>query len=327
MAGYISEFFGYQAEDKSEAALIAAEQKRCPFLGSQCTKILSRDRAISGVCAIQQKSENSPRVICCPIRIYADDYKMLYTISRSAFGRDLNLYSGRAAVAKAKQEGGAVAVFGHGWGGELRLPQREGTGSYFVDWVLARLNETGELVEFTAIEVQTIDTTGNYRDAREALLNSREIEASTVGLNWENVSKRIIPQLIYKGQVLQREDLCRTGLYFVCPKPVYERVLTRLGGREKLPKFPTQPASIHFVSYDYLTDGQVAEGTIAPIGVIEEHCTTVYKVQEAFSSLNLPEGNVYRDALRRSLYGSVEYQQESPELLKVAESSTKYGSE
>ena len=48
MAGYIAEFFGYQAQDNSEKALIAAEQKRCPFLKAQCTKILSRDRAISG---------------------------------------------------------------------------------------------------------------------------------------------------------------------------------------------------------------------------------------------------------------------------------------
>ena len=145
---------------------------------------------------------------------------MLRTIANNAFSMNLNLYAGRAAVDKSKSEGGAIAVFGHGWGGELRLPQREGTGSYFVDWVLARLDANGELVEFTAIEVQTIDTTGNYRDARQALEDGREIVPCTVGLNWENVSKRIIPQLIYKGQVLQREDLCRTGLYFVCPQPV-----------------------------------------------------------------------------------------------------------
>ena len=99
------------------------------------------------------------------------------------------MYAGRAAVDKARSEDGAIAVFGHGWGGELRLPQREGTGSYFVDWVLARLDTDGELVEFTAIEVQTIDTTGNYRDARQTLENSREIVPCTVGLNWENVSK------------------------------------------------------------------------------------------------------------------------------------------
>lgn len=303
MAGYIAEFFGYRSEDRSLDALTAVAQQRCPFLGTQCTKVLSRDRIISGVCAIRQKTDGSPDVICCPIRIYAEEYKMLRTISKNAFNQELNLYAGRAAVDKAKNEGGAIAVFGHGWGGELRLPQREGTGSYFVDWVLARLDGTGELVEFTAIEVQTIDTTGNYRDAREALINGREIVDCTVGLNWENVSKRIIPQLIYKGQVLQREDLCRTGLYFVCPQPVFDRVISRLGGKEKLPRFPMQPASIHFVSYDYVRDASENDGAIRPLDIVEEHCTTVYKVQEAFSSLNLPEGNVYRDALRRSLYG------------------------
>ena len=158
------------------------------------------------------------------------------------------------------------------------------------------------LKEFTAIEVQTIDTTGNYRTAREALLNEREIVDDTVGLNWENVSKRIIPQLIYKGQVLQREDLCKTGLFFICPQPVYERVINRLGGKYKIPKFPSQPASIHFVSYDYIREDN-KDGIIRSLDVIEEHCTTVYKIQEAFSALNLPEGNVYRDAIRRLLYG------------------------
>ena len=163
------------------------------------------------------------------------------------------------------------------------------------------MDDSGELVEFTAIEVQTIDTTGNYRTAREMLLHERAIVADTVGFNWENVSKRIIPQIIYKGQVLQREELCRTGLYFVCPQPIYDRVLRRLGGKERLPKFPTQPASIHFVSYDYI-DTETIDGKIRPLGVMEEHCTTVYKIQEAFSAMNLPDGNVYRDAIRRSLY-------------------------
>ena len=302
MSGYISEFFGYKAEDASTIALNTANSQICPFLGSPCTKVLSRDHLISGVCSVRQKTEGSPSVICCPIRIYAEDYKMLHLISRQAFGRDFGLYAGRAAVERARAEGGSIAVFGHGWGGELRLPQRAGTGSYFVDWVLARLDENGELAEFTAIEVQTIDTTGNYREARTALLENRSVISDTVGLNWENVSKRIIPQLIYKGQVLQREDLCRTGLFFVCPKAVYERVLNRLGGRERIPTFPTQPASIHFVAYDYTEPPR--DGSITQLGIVEEHCTTVYKVQEAFSSMNLPEGNVYRDAIRKSLYGT-----------------------
>ena len=304
MSGYISEFFGYRAEDDSKVALKSAADKKCPFICSSCTKLLGRDRTISGVCAIRQKTVGSPTVICCPNRIYADDYKILKTISKMAFGEDLNLYAGRVAVAKSKNENGAIAVFGHGWGGELRLPQRQGVGSYFVDWVLARLDEKGELKEFTAIEVQTIDTTNSYANAQKRLKKDRSVVADTVGLNWENVSKRIIPQIIYKGQVLQREELCKTGLYFVCPTPVYNRVLKRLGGKQHIPSFPTQPAAIHFIAYDYAADSSsVPKGEVMPLNVVEEHCTTVYKVQEAFSALNLPEGNVYGNAIRKSLYG------------------------
>ncbi|MDE6994717.1 MAG: hypothetical protein K2P41_09880 [Lachnospiraceae bacterium] len=303
MSGYISEFFGYRAEDKSEVALQNTAKQVCPFLSSYCTKALGdkTNRTLSGVCAVRQVTPGSPSVICCPNRIYAENYKMLAVISRKAFGADYNLYAGRLAVAEAKKRKGAIAVFGHGWGGELPLPKRQGKGSYYVDWILARLDGEGELVEFTAIEVQTIDTTGTYQNARRALIERHEIEKDTVGLNWENVSKRIIPQIIYKGQVLQREELCRSGLYFVCPKPVYDRVLDRLGGKGKLPQFPTQPAAIHFVAYAYLTD-EVEDGQIRPLGIIEEYCTTVYKVQEAFSAVDLPDQNVYRDAIRRSLY-------------------------
>ena len=304
MSGYISEIFGYRAEDTSDIALQNVSKQVCPFLSSYCTKALGdkANRTLSGVCSVRQVTLGSPDVICCPNRIYAENYKMLSTVAKKAFGAEYKLYAGRLAVSKAKEENGAVAVFGHGWGGELPLPKRKGKGSYYVDWILARLDGSGELMEFIAIEVQTIDTTGSYQNARRALIERHEIEKDTVGLNWENVSKRIIPQIIYKGQVLQREELCRSGLYFVCPKPVYDRVLERLGGKEKLPQFPTQPAAIHFVAYDFLPDIPVMDGTIRPLGIIEEYCTTVYKVQEAFSAVDLPDQNVYRDAIRRSLY-------------------------
>lgn len=306
MSGFISEFFGYRADDKSEQARAAAERKLCPFTNCTCTKILSRAKVPSGVCAIRQKMPGSPSVICCPFRIYADDYAILHEIAHRAFQSKLNLYSGRDAVGKAIQEKGAIAVFGKGWGGELCLPKRKGIGNYFVDWVLARLDEHGELAEFTAVEVQTIDTTGNYQTARKALIDCRKIVADTVGLNWENVNKRIISQLIYKGQVLQREDLCKKGLFFVSPKPVHDRVLERLGGKEKLPSFPDQNASIHFIAYDYNAVGPEVrkDGEILSLGTIEEYSTTVFKVQEAFSAVTLPDEHVFRDAIMRSLFSA-----------------------
>lgn len=75
MAGTIWEFFGYRADDHSAAAVAAATDKRCPFLNEVCEKRLS-DGAVSGVCAI--KPVTSAPVICCPIRLYADDYLLIH---------------------------------------------------------------------------------------------------------------------------------------------------------------------------------------------------------------------------------------------------------
>lgn len=308
MAGFITEFFGYSSIDSSDASLSAAAKSQCPFLGAPCTKTLSHgsSQIPSGVCAVAQKT--SPvDIICCPIRLYANDYEILKIIGGKAFGIDnLGYYSGSMAVERAKAEGGAVAVFGHGWGGELRLPKRsvkgEKVGNYFMDWVLARLDAHGELSEFTAIEVQTIDTTGNYRDSRDGLLDGRFLVSSTVGMNWENVNKRILPQVIYKGQVLQREPLCKSGLWFVTPQPVYERIEARLGGADNIGfGFPPQPGAIHFLRFDYDSDVSAEFGAIRPLKVIGDDCTTVERVNAAFGHVVLPEPGVYEAALRQAL--------------------------
>ena len=157
------------------------------------------------------------------------------------------------------------------------------------------------MIEFVAVEVQTIDTTGTYRPGYDALKTDSSIKKTTAGLNWENVAKRILPQLIYKGQILQREELCRSGLFFVCPAPVFERIMERLGGQEGLVRYALQPASITFAVYDYdMPDKPVSESLI-PLKNTLNHSTTVYKVQEAFNNVTLPVENVYRDAILRAL--------------------------
>lgn len=299
MAGTVWEFFGYRSTDKSTAAIAAASAGECPFLGSTCVKTLN-DRVISGVCAI--KPVTTGPVICCPVRLYADNYQILRDVAAQAFGAGFPLEPGRTAVATARRTGEpAVAVFGKRWGGELRLPQRSGGGSYFVDWILAKIDGRGELEEFVAIEVQTIDTTGNYQNGRLALLADRSIEPTTVGLNWENVSKRILPQLIYKGQVLQREALCKKGLFFVCPTPVYNRIMARLGGEKGLIRYEMQPASITFLGYDHDALQGAGDGAVVPLVIEVNHTTTVYKMQERFNNVELPNANVYRDAIRAAL--------------------------
>lgn len=305
MVGTITEFFGFRSTDKSAPAKKTAALQECPFIHEPCNKTLSRDsgKTYSGACAVKQKTSNES-VICCPIRLYADDYKLLHIIAEKTFKQKLPLFSGRQAVEGAKRHGGAVAVFGHKWGGELRLPKRNGTGNYFADWVLAFLDKDGKLQEFTSIEVQTIDTTGNYRLSRMALAEpERRIVSSSLGLNWENVNKRIIPQLVYKGQVLQREKLCKSGLWFVTPEPVYQKILSRLGGEQNLTfGYSPQPGALHFLRYDYDISSSVTDGHPTPLTVVGDECTTVEKVQAAFNNVALPEPGVYGTALKHALF-------------------------
>ncbi len=299
MAGTIWEFFGYRSNDTSTKAQRAAEAEKCPIINDKCEKTFN-DGSISGVCSLKPKTSNP--VICCPIRLYADNYQILKDVSSKAFGEGFDLVPGHEAVAYARENSKpCVAVFGKRWGGELRLPQKSGRGGYFVDWVFAKLDTAGELEEFVAVEVQTIDTTGSYRNGYEALKNGRSVINTTAGLNWENVSKRILPQLIYKGQILQREEMCKKGLFFVCPEPVFERIMDRLGGQNGLVRYALQPASITFVVYNHDLSGAVINAELIPLRETLTHSTTVYKVQEAFNNVTLPEENVYQKAILKAL--------------------------
>ncbi|MGA2262342.1 MAG: NotI family restriction endonuclease [Acidobacteriota bacterium] len=295
MAGNIFELFGYSPDDHTAEASGARRNYFCPFLKSTCTKQL-RDRAISGVCSF--KPATSPPVICCPNRLYADNYRVLHDVAVTAFGPRIRLISGQHST-KASYDDQNVAVFGKRWGKELRLPRSGGRGGYFVDWILALLDQQGELKEFVAVEIQSIDTTGNYRAERETyLMNQKYQGKSTANLNWENVSKRILPQLIYKGHVLRREPLCRQGMFFVCPTGVYDRILQRLGG--KLLKYTRQPGSLTFRWYGL---GEMIENSLCrPLQTEGEFTTTIDQIAVAFTSpTNLPPEGVYESAIREEL--------------------------
>lgn len=297
MASRIIEFFGYAPTDKSQEARQARASTECPFLGAKCVKTLSNGD-ISGVCTL--KPMTSGPVICCPYRLYADDYRILSDVAKVAFEGDVELFPGNEARAATVCPGKIkVAVFGKRWGKELRLPNRGKSGGYFVDWVLARLDDNGDLKDFVAIEVQSIDTTGNYQEERRAYLNDETPpRASTAGFNWENVNKRILPQLIYKGHVLRRERLCRSGLFFVCPKPVNDKIRERLGGT--LYEYQLQPGSLSLMWYDI--GEEVPEGQIRELKAEGVFTTTVDQVANAFTApSNLPNENVYRDAILAQL--------------------------
>lgn len=238
-------------------------------------------------------------IVCCPIRLYAENYKILSDVAGSAFGEGIRLIPGQQ-VTQVQHDGRNVAVFGKRWGKELLLPNRGGRG-YFVDWILALIGTNGQLEEFVAVEVQAIDTTGNYRTEREAYLRGEQFDKySKAGINWENVNKRILPQIIYKGHVLRLERLCRQGLFFVCPKPVYDRIRERLGGT--LREYDPHPGALTFRWYDI--GEPKAHGGIRDLQHIGSHTTTVDQVALAFTSpSNLPPAGVYEQAIRAELAG------------------------
>jgi hypothetical protein len=293
MASRIIEFFGYSPDDTSHEAVQARTNRLCPFSGSTCSKTLS-DGEISGACTL--KPATSGPVICCPIRLYADNYRILGDVAQTAFRAAIPLLP---ASKIAQRQGECVAVFGKGWGKELRLPNRGRSGGYFVDWVLARINAAGDLVDFVAVEVQSIDTTGNYRGEREAYLAGTPFPgSSSAGFNWENVNKRILPQIIYKGHVLRQEPLCQKGLFFVCPAPVYGKISERLGGG--LRPYPIQPGALTIMWYD--VGPEVPAGNLRGLVPGGSFTTTIDQVALAFTApSNLPPPKVYEEAIRSEL--------------------------
>lgn len=294
------DWFGYRSGDRSPSAEAAADLEHCPFIDGRCTKVQPRDQRSSGVCSLKQSTREA--VVCCPNRLYGDDYKILRDVAEIAFGPGLDLIAGPSAQRRSLATGRpVVGVFGKRWGGELRLPQRNGTGSYFVDWILALVLPSG-LDRFVAIEVQTIDTTGNYHGSVDALRDDRQIVASGAAFNWENVNKRILPQVIYKGNVLQRERKCLGGLFLITPKPVHDRIMDRLiGSGQALAPYPLGPGAVTFLSYDpdWLN---APSGAPAPLVQTGRLTTSVVQIAQAFIGVtNLPPMGAYETAIDAAL--------------------------
>jgi len=144
-----------------------------------------------------------------------------------------------------------------------------------------------------------MDTTGSYEaQVHQWLGTGTVLKEKSSNINWENVSKRILPQIIFKGHVLRQEQLCKKGMYFICPSPVYNRIITRLGG--SLRPYHPQPGALTFRQYD--VGEPVTAGTVRPLEFKGQMTTTVDQVALAFTSpSNLPAPGVYEQAIRAEL--------------------------
>lgn len=116
-------------------------------------------------------------------------------------------------------------------------------------------------------EVQSIDTTGNYVDNWEAYRDeSDSVPDSEHGMNWANVWKRLIPQLILKSSLSTTSALCLKGTYFVVPDRVYQQFEKIVGSVASRPS--AGPGVLTVMTYNLGPD--VPEGKIRSL----LHCRT-----------------------------------------------------
>jgi hypothetical protein len=286
----IQEVFGYHPSDTSPAATAQRKSERCPFTNKVCKKKFRSDGTIHGTCTVKPAGE--AEVVCCPNRMYGDEYRILKDVAAEVFGPRLHMLS-PSGIRATQGQAGRVVAFGTGWGKELKVPKGDGEkgGGFSADWILALISETAEVMEFVPVEVQSIDTTGSYQAAwcRTMGHPPPRDPGHDPNMNWENVNKRIIPQLLTKGNVFRRERLCRKGLFFVCPTPVYEKMLSRLGA--KLQDYDYGSGALTFRTYGL--SEQILNGQIRSLEFERQFTTTVDHLRDVFNStLTLPPKDV-----------------------------------
>ncbi|HHG3487653.1 TPA: NotI family restriction endonuclease [Vibrio parahaemolyticus] len=236
----ISELFGFAPDDMSEEAINYWRTKMCPFRGGVCTKFNHDRSVIYGVCSVTNGANKEDEVIVCPKRLYAESFLPLRDVVSVVWPNEDCAFVADGSTGelfeKARSSGdNYVIAFGQGSGNELSVSTANGKLS--MDWVLQRYkNDDGKVLphDFVGIEVQSIDITGNYRDAHAAYSSLKsgelvtDIPNSGHGLNWANVHKRLIPQIIRKGNVYREMDRC-AGFFFVLPDTVFKKFEEVLG--------------------------------------------------------------------------------------------------
>ncbi len=179
----IAELFGYAPDDQSNRARTVALTSQCPFFDRTCSKTDHSGEVVFGVCSVTKGSASPPieDVVVCPERLYVGDYELLRIVADDVWGSDGGLpfiiggdLHRLSRLALAEEE--CVVAFGQRSGAEISA------GNMSMDWVLQRYRRaSGELQPngIVGIEVQSIDTTGNYRAPWSAYRQAHEGRAVT----------------------------------------------------------------------------------------------------------------------------------------------------
>lgn len=288
----IVEIFGYAPDDTTKECRSLWALGGCPFVAAPCSKTNHDKTVVYGTCSVTTMFGDC---IICPNRLYANHYATLKRVSLDAFG-DLPFYTYPEFISHRSDPSPCIVALGMHSGHEIKLGQ-----SCSMDWVLAKIKNS-TLLEYTGIEVQSIDITNNYRDNWYAY---KHIETSTViprslhGMNWANVHKRLIPQIIRKSLIYSRSALVHHGLYFIVPDIVYKKFEDIIGADIPL---VTESAPDVITVHTYALGDHVPEAHIRDLVPVRQLRFKMQDFSDRFiTGPNLPAAEELDSAVRNAL--------------------------
>ncbi|WP_158264418.1 NotI family restriction endonuclease [Nitratireductor sp. StC3] len=249
----------------------------CPFIHSRCPKRSTQlpDEPYP-VCTLWRRGEGKPEedlIFVCPKRFYAVDF--------------------------------LKEVVEHCWPGEKPkspqvAPEVKMTGFGNVDFVIADVQDDGEIGQFLSVELQAIDITGSAFKAYEALRAGEDLdERPTYGFNWDNVYKRYITQLIRKGYFHHH---WKSKIVAVIPEQVYRYIVGRADFMRSSDVKETQ-VNIIFMTYRLENDPS-RPGEYRPQLVTVEG-TSHSNLQNAILYKEAPKRDMFTTQIKKSLVRSL----------------------
>lgn len=157
-----------------------------------------------------------------------------------------------------------------------------------VDLVIAEIDDAGEVKEFVSVELQAVDITGTVEPAYQALLNSSHVDGKmSYGLNWANVRKRYVSQLISKGFFHHHWG---SKIVSVLQEPLYAEFRKSIAFDELDAKSET--SNVVFMLYDF-TDN---------LDLGSPHRSLAFTRAVGTSHNSLMTGSLYRRPPERSVF-------------------------
>lgn len=194
---------------------------QCPYITSECVKRSHRVAGAYPVCTVFAGQKNKKPIAVCPKRFY-----------ETTLVNDVITY----AWPFTPPINPRVAY-------EIRMGD---CGS--IDFVVADVDEDNNIIRnFVSVELQAVDITGSVEPYYNAIINNQATaKANSFGLNWANVRKRYVTQLIHKGFFHHHWN---TRIVSIIQEPLLDRI------REHSPFDEIsldQNPNIVFLIYDYV---------------------------------------------------------------------------